>query len=371
MSLNPRLVKESFSVVEPVAGKAAAYFYGRLFSANPHLRALFPPAMDMQRDRLFNALTRIVWMLDSPDGLAAYLAQLGRDHRKYGVITEHYTAVGNALLATIKHFAAEIWTEEIEAAWAAAYGMASETMIGAAAADAGSAPPWWLAEVIDHEQRTRDIAVITVRPSQRMDFVPGQYVTVQTARWPRVWRPFSIANAPREDNTLRLHVRAVPGGWVSSALVRSTRIGDQILLGAPMGTMAPADSGRDILCVGGGTGLAPLKAIIEHIIASGRRPNIHLLFGARHASELYDMADLVRMESGFPWLRVVPVVSDDLAYDGMHGRLPDVVERFHSWSEHEVYVCGPTLMVNETVQRLQSLGVPLSRIHRDTVQGEP
>ncbi|MEZ0070706.1 globin domain-containing protein [Planotetraspora sp. GP83] len=371
MTLNPRLVKESFSVVEPVAEKAAAYFYGRLFAENPQLRAMFPPAMDVQRDRLFSALTRIVWMLDSPGGLAGYLAQLGRDHRKYGVAVEHYSAVGKALLSTIKHFAAEVWTDEIEAAWTTAYGMAADLMIEAAAADAGVSPPWWLGEVVDHDRRTRDIAVITVRPTQRLEFTPGQYVTVQTARWPRVWRTFSIANAPRDDNTLRLHVRAVSGGWVSSALVQHTRIGDQVLLGPPVGTMVPVDSGRDVLCVAGGTGLAPLKAIIEHVIASGRRPHIHLLFGVRHASELYDIHDLVRMESSFPWLRVLPVVSDEPAYDGMRGRLPDVVERFHSWAEHDVYVCGPAAMVNETVRRLQASGVPLCRIHRDTVQDEP
>jgi NAD(P)H-flavin reductase len=126
-----------------------------------------------------------------------------------------------------------------------------------------------------------------------------------------------------------------------------------------------------MLCVAGGTGLAPLKAIIEHAISSGRRANIHLLFGARHAAELYDIHDLVRMQSAFPWLRVLPVVSDEPAYDGLRGDLPDVVERFHSWTEHEVFVCGPIAMVNDTVRRLRHAGVPLSRIHRDTIQDEP
>ncbi|GGO10345.1 flavohemoprotein [Microbispora rosea subsp. aerata] len=366
MSLNPRLVKESFSAVEPFAEKAAGYFYGRLFTLCPHMRGMFPPGMDAQRDRLFNALTRIVWMLDSPEGLASYLAQLGRDHRKYGVAPEHYTAVGSALLATVKHFAAEVWTDEIEAAWTEAYAMAAKLMIDAAAAE--KTPPWWLAEVTDHERRTRDIAVLTLRPSQPMHFIPGQYVTVQTARWPRVWRRFSIANAPRADGTLRLHVRAVPGGWVSTALVRHTRIGDQLLLGPPAGTMTPPETDRDLLCVAGGTGLAPLKAVIEHVIASGERPNIHLLFGVRRACDLYDMPDLARMEAVFPWLRVLPVVSDDPAYDGIRGRLPDVIERFHSWTDHEVYVCGPPPMVDETVRRLRSSGVPPSQIHHDPTQ---
>ncbi|RJL20815.1 flavohemoprotein [Bailinhaonella thermotolerans] len=371
MTLNPRLVKESFAAVERVADKATAYFYGRLFAKNPHLRGMFPPSMDTQRDRLFGSLTRIVWSLDSPDGLAGYLEQLGRDHRKYGVSAEHYAAIGDALLATVRKFAEE-WDEEIEAAWTAAYAAASGLMSRAAEEDAGQSPPWWLAEVIDHELRTPDIAVITLRPDQPMAYRPGQYVSVQTARWPRVWRPFSIANAPREDGTLRLHVRAVPGGWVSGSLVRHTRIGDTLLLGPPVGTMTlPQDASRDVLCVAGGTGLAPIKALVEQIVAAGRRREVHLLFGARRAEELYDLADLARLEARHPWLRVLPVVSDDPEYDGVRGKLPEVVERFHSWASHEVFVCGPPAMVDATTQRLQRAGVPLTRIHRDAVRGAP
>ncbi|MFC4534776.1 globin domain-containing protein [Sphaerisporangium dianthi] len=372
MSLNPRLIKESFSAIEPVMGKAVAYFYGRLFAESPQLRCMFPPAMDVQRDRLFAALTRIVWSLDSPGSLSSYLGQLGRDHRKYGVLAEHHTAVGNALLATIRRFSADAWTTEVEAAWVAAYTTAANIMIDAAEADAGVSPAWWLAEVVDHELRAPDIAVITLLPGAPMNFVAGQHVDVQVERWPRVWRTFSIANAPRPDNTIRLHVRAVRGGWVSTALVSHTRIGDTILLGPPVGTMTPPpdDPVRDILCVAGGTGLAPLKAIIEHVIASGRRPNIHLLHGARTAAELYDLADLVRMEGRYPWLRFMPVVSGEPAYDGMRGLLPDVVRRFHSFADHEVYVCGPPAMVEETVGRLQHDGVPPARIHRDCEEAE-
>ncbi|GAA4508085.1 MULTISPECIES: FAD-binding oxidoreductase [Nonomuraea] len=371
MSLNPRLVKESFSIIEPVADKAAAYFYGRLFAESPHLRGMFPPAMDVQRDRLFSALARIVWSVDSPESMRSFLGQLGRDHRKYGVVAEHYTAIGSALVATVRRFAADIWNAEIEAAWVSAYTAAANLMIEAAEADAGVSPAWWLAEVLDHERPHDDIAILTLRPTQRLPFTPGQYVNVQTSRWPRVWRTYSIANAPRPDNALRLHVRAVPGGWVSTTLVRDTRIGDTVMLGPPMGTMTPPERGvRDLLFVAGGTGLAPLKAIIEQVIASGCRPSMHLLFGARTSAELYDLQDLIRLESSFPWLRVLPVVSDEPGYEGMRGRLPDVTRRFHSWAEHEVYVCGPPSMVTETVRNLQADGVPPARIHRDVVHGE-
>ncbi|MFC0864496.1 globin domain-containing protein [Sphaerimonospora cavernae] len=370
MSPNARLIKESFSLVEPVAGKAAAYFHGRLFAEHPNLRALFPATMGIHDDRVFEALAKIVRMLDDPAGLSAFLARLGRGHRRYGVVAEHYEAVGSALLATIRHFAADAWTSEVEAAWTEAYAMVADAMIDAARAEARTRPPWWLAEVAGHELRAPDIAVVTLRPAQRLDFTPGQHVTVQTPRWPRVWRPFSIANAPREDGTLCLHVRAVPGGWVSSALVRHTRVGDQVMLGPPSGTMAPADTDRDMLCVAGGTGLAPIKAVIEHVIGSGRRPRIHLLFGARHAGDLYDLPDLARMASDFPRLRVLPVVSDDPGFSGTRGRLPEIMERLESWPDHEAYVCGPAAMVHEAVRRLRKAGVPPSRIHCDGTPGD-
>jgi len=116
-ALNPRVIKESFALVEPAAERISAYFYARLFAENPLLRALFPPAMDQQRDKLFQALTKIVWSLDSPDTLSAFLSQLGRDHRRFGVVAEHYDAMGKTLLVTLRKFAGDAWTSEMESAW--------------------------------------------------------------------------------------------------------------------------------------------------------------------------------------------------------------------------------------------------------------
>jgi len=367
MSFPPHLVKESFALIQPVAEKATAYFYGRLFAAHPQLRNLFPPAMDVQRDRMFAALTRIAWSIDSPESLGEYLDRLGRAHRSYGVLPEHYAAMGEALLATVRRFAAEMWTPEVEEVWAAAYRTAADRMIEAAKAEPEGAPPWWLAEVVGHERRTPDIAVLTLRPARPLHFRPGQYVNVQSPRWPRVWRSYSIANAPRADNTIRLHVRALPGGWVSTALVSHTRVGDTLMLGPPMGGLAPPRGDRDVLAVAGGTGLAPLKAIVEHLAGTGRAPGILLVHGARTAAELYDQADLAALAARCPRLRVLPVVSQEPGYAGTRGRLPDVVERLGRWTEHEVFVCGPDGMVDLTVRRLRRAGVPAERIHRETV----
>jgi NAD(P)H-flavin reductase/hemoglobin-like flavoprotein len=360
------LLKESFALIEPQAEDVAAYFYGRLFAENPRLRAMFPPSMEVSRRRLFRALTEVVWSIDSPDNLAAFLARLGRSHRKFGVGREHYDALGTALLATMRRFTGPAWTAETEAAWSDAYATAAKLMIEAAEEDAAEQPPWWVGEVVEHELRGCDLGLLTVRPGQRLRYRAGQYVTIQTARWPRVWRPYSIANAPGEDGLLRFHVRAVPAGWVSGALVRHTRVGDSLLIGPASGSMTlDPESDRDILCVAGGTGLGPLKALIEEAVHGHARRKIHLLVGARTRTGLYDRPALEALKARSPALCVTPVVSDDPGFDGMRGTVSDVLDRFPSWAGHDVYVAGPAPMVESTITRLEDLGVPPIRIRHD------
>jgi NAD(P)H-flavin reductase/hemoglobin-like flavoprotein len=365
MVLYPRIVKESFAEIEPHGDEFIAYFYGCLFAETPELRGLFPPMMDAHREVFLRAFGRIVCSLDSPDALASFLAQLGRGHRKYGVVGEHYDAIGRALLIALRKFA-ENWSDEIAAAWTTAFASVAETMT--AAVQNAADPPWWIGDVVSHEKRAHDIAVLTVRPHQPLPYHAGQYLSVQTARWPRVWRPYSIANAPRADGTISLHVRAQPGGWVSGALVRHTAVGDKLLLGPAAGSMTldPAPD-RDLLFVAGGTGLAPLKALVEQAIRS-HRGEIRLFVGARTAAELYDLPGLRRLEADCPRLRVTPVVSGDDAgdgYDGMRGLVAEAVEGAGDWSEHDVYVAGPEAMIGRTIATLHRMGVPPSRVRHD------
>ena len=110
-------------------------------------------------------------------------------------------------------------------------------MIDAAAADELEAPAWWQAEIVAHERRTPDVAVVTFRPDQPYPFLAGQYTSLETPWWPRIWRHYSFASAPRSDGLLTFHVKAVPTGWVSTALVHRARRGDVVRLGPPEGSM--------------------------------------------------------------------------------------------------------------------------------------
>ena len=366
MTINPRLIKSSLEAIEPIADKVVGHFYAVLFLLDPALRDLFPVAMDAQRDRLFQSLLRIGRDVENPVALSAYLQQLGRDHRKYGVRPSHYTHVGTALMTALARYAGELWTEDLQTSWGEAYRLAATVMIEAAAEQAQQTPAFWHGRVIRHEPRGTDVAVLTIEPDQHLPYRAGQYISVQTIRWPRLWRYYSIANRPRKDHTLELHVRAVPAGWVSSALVYHTKVGDMLRLGSALGSMVLDDSlARPLLCIGGGTGISPLKAMVEEMIRSDQPRSMHVFFGARRINELYDLGALTRIALRHQWLTVVPVVSDEMDYPGLAGPVVEVVTGLANWEEHEAYICGPPPMVRAGLDRLEQAGIAPGQLHFD------
>lgn len=319
---------------------------------------MFPAAMDVQRRRFYRALCRIV--ASEPGQLTDDLAALGRAHRKYGVRKEHYDSFRTALQATFRRFAPDV-------RWEAGFDHAADAMTAAAEQDAARAPAWWTAEVTGCETPVPHVAVLTLRPDAPLPYLPGQHITVQTPHWPRVWRCYSIANAPREDGTLTLHVRAIPGGLVSTSLLHVVP-GDTLVLGPAEGAMtADTESERDVLCLAGGTGLAPVKAIIEaitHASGSGKRREIALYLGARTGYALYDMRALHAMELDYPGLQVVPVMSDQAGLGIMHGTIADIAATT-PWAERDVYISGPDAMIVAVVSALRDLGAPPERLHYD------
>ena len=361
-----RLVKRTFSRVMADEQNAMEYFYGLLFAQSPEVRSLFPLAMSDLRYRVFAALIRLIWSSDNYEAYTAQLVQLGRDHRRFGVREKHHKAFFVALAATVEQFSGPEWTEQARSAWQGALDTASVVIAAAAADDARSQPAWWVGEVIRHERRSQSLAVLTIRPDQPLPYRPGQYVGVQVPRWPRVWRNFSIANAPRSSNLIDLHVRAVCGGMVSNALVHAG-VGDTLLLGPARGEMTlPADCGRELICVAGGTGLAPLKALIEGVASGGEQwpRTITLFLGARREQDLYDMTDLRVLQSGYPSLAIIPVISQQRGYGGITGLLHEIVIKHARLSDSEVFVSGPDAMVRQTDLALAGL-VPCERVHFD------
>jgi NAD(P)H-flavin reductase len=158
--------------------------------------------------------------------------------------------------------------------------------------------------------------------------------------------------------------RAVPAGTVSPALVHEVRPGDQLRLGPPHGTglTLVADPTRELLLVAGGTGLAPLRALVEQVAAGAPRP-VTLIVGSRAFADLYDAVALDKLQCAYDWLTVRPAFSHDLlATPAEEGDALTVALRRHRPGQ-EVYVCGPPAMVAGARLRLLAAGVPAHRIH--------
>lgn len=357
-------MRASFAKAAATGDEAPLYFYSHLFLSHPETRALFPVSMAQQRDRFFRALGDVVARVDDLDALVPMLEQLGRDHRKFGTVSEHYEPVGVSLLATLQYFD-DTWSDALARDWAEAYDLVAAVMIKAAE-EASDEPPYWEAEVVAHERRSVDVAVLRVQPREGLIHAAGQSVSLETDLRPRLWRYYSPANAPRPDGSLEFHVKARDGGPVSSALVRLLGVGDRLRLGSPMGHLVlDEDSDRDLLLVAGGTGLAPMKALIDQVARHGPARRVDLFVGARTEDDLYDRDDLARLEQEHPWLSVTYAVSDDRVSSLEQGIIGDVVLRAGPWTSREVYMAGPEPMVEHLVPGLVDSGVKPHRIRTE------
>ena len=126
---------------------------------------MFPIQMSGQRDKLVAALGAMVSNADTIEMVAPFIEQLGRDHRRFSVVTEHYMAVGASLMATLKRFLGRSWDAELADTWAQAYGLIAKVMVAAAEQHEDVAPAYWQADVMRVERRSMDVAVVEVAPA--------------------------------------------------------------------------------------------------------------------------------------------------------------------------------------------------------------
>jgi NAD(P)H-flavin reductase/hemoglobin-like flavoprotein len=359
-------LRESMALAEKDADALAQRFYAQMFARRPDLRELFPAGMAAQRSRLVGALVRIVGSVDNQAALVPFLKGLGRDHRKFAVIADHYGVVGTSLIRAMRDVLGPAWTPRYEAAWIAAYDAVAALMVGGAKEDSVISPPWWDAEVVFHRRVLDDVAVIQVRPHTSYPYRPGQYCSLMTSRRPRMWRSYSMATAPREDGLLEFHIRAIGAGWVSSAMVWRTEPGDILRLGAPQGAdLASPRSERDLLCICAGTGVAPVLAAMQELEQRQDGRRVHVFYAGRDRDRLYALPHLESIGVRYRRLTVVPVVSPDGPEDRSPDVMGNVVSSYGDWRRHSVFVAGPTDMIQSSLDRLREQGVSEAQITSD------
>jgi NAD(P)H-flavin reductase/hemoglobin-like flavoprotein len=371
------------AVVDPDRGgdQVIRRFYNLWFSIDSSARDLFPPDLGTQRAAFGRALFWVLgeFVAQRADEPVALLAQLGRDHRKYGVTQQHYQTLERALLTTLRDALADRWDHRVAEATTHAVNLIVGVMRGAADAEPGL--PFHDGTVLEVHRVTRDVAVVRLQLDQPLAYHAGQYVTVQVPQWPRRWRHLSPAIPADPSGAIEFHVRSVGGGMVSPAIVAETAAGDRWRVSNPHGGLLIDRDGADVLLVAGGTGLAPLRALIMDLAQFGENPRVHLFFGGRYPCDLYDLPTLWQIAASNPWLSVTPVSEfstnppwapdypDPSPPRGLHvrqtGRLDEVVTRYGNWGDRQILVCGGPQMMASTKTALIAKGAPAERIAHD------
>ncbi|MCF7550859.1 NADH:ubiquinone reductase (Na(+)-transporting) subunit F [Pseudonocardia sp. WMMC193] len=200
-----------------------------------------------------------------------------------------------------------------------------------------------------------DIRRVVLDLDGQITFNPGQYVQV-TVPGQGVTRSWSMANPPGESGRVELNIRLTPGGLATEGWVfRNLAVGDRLELAGPYGRFFLRPTREEpMVLIGGGTGLAPLKSIVRHVLASDQPRRMYLYHGARTEGHLYDRTVFEELEQAHPEsLSYRPCVSDEEVPGVRHGLVTDAVERdFETLRGHVAYLCGPPPMVEAALKSL-------------------
>ncbi|WP_137892924.1 2Fe-2S iron-sulfur cluster-binding protein [Ramlibacter sp. 2FC] len=215
------------------------------------------------------------------------------------------------------------------------------------------------------EEATHDIRRIRVKLAKSLEFSPGQYATLQFT--PDHIRPYSMAGLPGDDE-MEFQIRLVPDGRVTEYVFDQLEVGASIRISGPLGTayLRRKHTGP-MLCVGGGTGLAPVLSIVRGALETGMDNPIHLYFGVRSQQDLYDAERLQALAAKHPNLTVQVVIATGPVAEGQRsGLVTDVIERdLPSLAGWRTYLCGAPAMVEALSLLVKRLGVEPEYIYAD------
>jgi CDP-4-dehydro-6-deoxyglucose reductase, E3 len=179
---------------------------------------------------------------------------------------------------------------------------------------------------------------------EKLEFHPGQYLDILLDNGRR--RSFSIASPPHDSDLLELHVRRVPGGGFTERLWGTTGVGSLLRIEGPIGQFVYQEGSSSVLMIAGGTGFAPLKSMLRHVLEGGSNRPLHLYWGARQAADVYEEGLVLEWVRRYPQLRFTAVLSEATRSDYRTGLVHDaVLADYPNLEPFEVYAAGPPALI--------------------------
>lgn len=205
--------------------------------------------------------------------------------------------------------------------------------------------------------------------TERLQFLAGQYIDILLKDGRR--RSFSLANPPHHDESLELHLRHVPGGFFTDHVFNEMKEKALLRIEGPLGSFfLREDSDKPIILVGGGTGFAPLKAMLEHIFDAGITRVVHLYWGVRAQEDLY-MDELARLwadkHATFAYTPVLSSPDTDASWSGRRGWVHEaVLADYSDLAGYEVYLSGPPPMIQAARAGFSAQGLSDEDVYFDS-----
>jgi len=224
------------------------------------------------------------------------------------------------------------------------------------------------AKVVSTERLTHDIVRLTVQLEQSLPYRAGQFATLSFPDLPYVARSYSFASPPNPEGRTSFYVRKVPGGAFSTFVHEKDLTGSTAWVDGPHGDFWLRPGNAPLLMVAGGSGLAPIVAMIKECANRGEFRPLELLFGARTSQDLYELDEIeslkARWKNSFTCTLVLSEESKSSTWSGPRGLVTDFLGEAAA-RESDAYLCGPPAMVDAAKHKLLSLGASPVRVRAD------
>ena len=222
---------------------------------------------------------------------------------------------------------------------------------------------------------THDIKQLRIRllSPDTIEFTPGQYVQLQTPPYgdvaEEVYRAYSLSSPPSDSHAIELIIRLVPGGLCTTWVFTVLKEGDEVTFNGPYGEFHLSDTGRDMIWIAGGSGMAPFWGIARHMKETQNARRVTYFFGAMTKRDMFLVDEFRQLEKELPNFRFIPALSrpaegEDWADE--RGLVTDVVAKHVPGDgDKEGYLCGSSGLINASIKVLKAKGVPEERIYYD------
>jgi Na+-transporting NADH:ubiquinone oxidoreductase subunit F len=221
---------------------------------------------------------------------------------------------------------------------------------------------------------TNDIKLFRFRlvEPQEINYIPGQYMQLLAPAYEKsreeVFRAYSIASDPNDEQIIDFVIRLVPGGICTTYCFEYLKIGDEVKMNGPYGQFKLTDTDNEMIWIAGGSGIAPFMNMLYHMKNTNNQRKTTFYFGANKVKELFLLDEMKQFEKDLPNYKFVPVVfkpDENESWDQETGLVTEAVARNKNIAQAEGYLCGSPGLIDASKKTLTGLGMSEEKIYYD------